>query len=140
MFKSEAELISDLLAAVPTIWGDQATSHPEIRCHDQARMDILVSTPTVLIAVEAKMSHWHRLITQAFLHRYCVDQIYIAIPADKLHDSIVVEAARFDIGVISVDNGSTRIVQGAGMNRPSKHIRRRILESRVRHDDSDVTI
>lgn len=129
LYTSEADLVSDLRLCVQELWGDEARSDVEVRCHDQARMDVLVSTPAMLIAVEAKISHGSRVLAQAFLHRYCVDQVYIALPTAKIKDELLREAARFDIGVISVSNGSARIVQPAGPAKPEPSIRSRILNN-----------
>ena len=72
-YKTEADLVAELRSNVPGLWGVNATSRTEVRCHDQASMDILVRTPTALIGIEAKLSDWNRVLTQAYLHRYCVD-------------------------------------------------------------------
>jgi len=125
-YKTEASLVSDLCRSVPELWGDEATRTTEVRCHDQARMDILVRTPSALIGVEAKLSHWSRLLAQAFLHRYCVDLVYVAFPAKGITEARLLEAARFDIGVIAIENGSTHIVQLAAAARPSKHLHQRL--------------
>lgn len=129
MYESEEDLVSDLRHHVTLLWGDDAKSNVEVRCHDRARMDLLVSTPNALIAVEAKLTRWGRALVQAFLHRYCADYVYIALPSEKIREHIVSEAHRFDIGVIAVGNGSTRIVQAAGPARPVSRIRHRILEA-----------
>ena len=84
MYTSEAEMVADLRRDVAELWGAQASSQVEVRCHDQARMDILVKTPSALFAVEAKLSHWGRLLAQAFLHQYCVDYVYVAIPVHQV--------------------------------------------------------
>ena len=128
IYKSEADLVSELRSSVSELWGSEATSRIEVRCHDQASMDLLVIAPTGLIAVEAKLSHWNRVIVQAFLHRYCVDLVYIAVPENTVTKSRLLEAAQFNLGVIAIANGSTRIVQEAGRAQPTGRIRRRILE------------
>jgi len=127
-YKTEACLVSDLCSRVSDLWGAEATSQTEVRCHDQARMDILVRTPATLIGIEVKLSHWNRLLAQAYLHRYCVDLVFVALPAKSVTEERRFEAARFDIGVIAIDNGSTHIVQEAGPAQPSKHLRQRLSE------------
>ncbi len=131
IYKTEASLIADLCSSVPRLWGDEATSTLEARCHDQARMDILVQTPAVLIGIEAKLSHWKRLLAQAYLHRYCTDLVFVALPYKGITEAKLHEAARFDIGVIAVANSSTRIVQEAARGYPSERLRQRLTESQL---------
>ena len=128
MYKTEASLVSELRNSVSDLWGDEATSRVEVRCHDQARMDVLVQTPTTLIGVEAKLSHWNRLLAQAYLHRYCVDLVFVAIPARSVTEARLLEAARFDIGVIAIADSSTSIVQNAAPARPSSRLRQRLAD------------
>ena len=109
-FCSEAELVAVLRDRVPDLWGSEALSEIEIRCHDQARVDLLVKTADARIAVEAKLSHWGRLIAQAYLHRYCADYRYIALPVGALTESTRLEASRFGIGIIVVDDLMAEIV------------------------------
>ena len=101
MFKTEADLVTVLRDNVPVLWGDDASSMVEVRCHDQASMDILVRTPTTLIGVEAKLSNWGRVLAQAYLHRYCVDYVYVAIPARGVTDERLVEAGRFGTSTVA---------------------------------------
>lgn len=128
MYNTEASLVSDLCDSVPHLWGPDATSRVEVRCHDQASMDVLVQTPVKLIGIEAKLSHWNRVLAQAYLHRYCVDLVFVALPADKITEARLLEAAWFDIGVIAVDNGSTHILQDADPARPVNRIRQRLVD------------
>ncbi len=130
-YETEASLVSDLCSSVSDLWGDEATSRVEVRCHDQASMDILVRTPTVLIGVEAKLSHWNRLLTQAYLHRYCVDLVFVALPVKGVTEARRLEAARFGIGVIAIDNGSTHIAQDAAPARPSRRLRQRLSDPQL---------
>ena len=131
IYKTEASLVSDLCRNVPELWGDEATSTIEVRCHDQASMDILVRTPTVLIGVEAKLSHWKRLLVQAYLHRYCVDLVFVALPAKGVTEARLCESARFDIGVIAIDKGLSHIVQEAVPGRPSERLRKRLCDPQL---------
>ena len=128
IYETEASLVSDLCDSVPGLWGCLATSVLEVSCHDQARMDVLVQTPSEFIGIEAKLSNWNRVLAQAYLHRYCVDLVFVALPANKVTDARLLEAARFDIGVIAVDNGSTRILQHAEPARPVSRIRQRLVD------------
>ena len=113
MYSTEAEMVADLRRDVTTLWGEDASSHTEVRCHDQARMDILIRTPTALYAVEVKLSHWGRLLAQAFLHQYCVDYVYAAIPVHQVTSERLVEARRYRVGVVAVSPDRTCIVQEA---------------------------
>lgn len=128
VYKTEASLVSELRNSVSDLWGDEAMSRVEVRCHDQASMDILVHTPTTLIGVEAKLSHWSRLLAQAYLHRYCVDYVFVALPANGVTEKRLLEAGRFDIGVIAVDSNSTSIKLEAARTRPSKRLRQRLAD------------
>lgn len=129
MYKTEASLVSDLLNYVPQLWGEQAVCKVEVRCHDQARMDLLVSTPSRLIGIEAKLSHWNRVLAQAYLHRYCVDLVFIAFPAERITEARRLEASRFDIGVIAVARDSADIVQEATLLQPGRRIRQMLADS-----------
>ena len=128
IYKREAELIDELLTCVTQLWGEDARITEEVHCHDQAHMDILVRTPDKLIAVEAKLSHWNRLIAQAYLNRYCVDYVYVAVPTNIVTARRLEEAVRFGIGVIEICNGSTQILQEPAQAQPATRIRERILE------------
>ncbi|MDE0268957.1 MAG: hypothetical protein OXI96_07980 [Acidimicrobiaceae bacterium] len=125
--------MTEFRAHVCELWGDLATSRIEVRCHGQASMDILVTTPTELIAVEAKLYHSRHLIVQAFLHRYCVDFVYIAVPEKRVIEARSSEAANFGIGVIAVANGSTRIIKEARRAKPTQRIRQRLIKSDVHY-------
>ena len=139
MYTTEHDLVAELRSYIPTLWGQEAQSRIEVRCHDQARMDILIVTPDDLIAVEAKLSHWSRLLGQAFLHRYCVDYVYVAMPASAISEQRLLEAQQFGIGVVSVANGSTTIVQRGERATPTPQIRDRIVASYAsRLDDQEV--
>ena len=127
MFKTEADLVTVLRDNVPVLWGDNASSMVEVRCHDQASMDVLVHTPSALVAVEAKLSDWARVVAQAYLHRYCVDYVYVAIPADRVTGVRLKEAARFGLGVIAVDGVYANIEKEAARARPAKRIRQRLV-------------
>ena len=131
MYNSEAEMVADLRRDVAELWGAEASSHVEVRCHDQARMDILVKTPSALFAVEAKLSHWGRLLAQAFLHQYCVDYVYVAILVHQVTPERLSEAARYRIGVVSVDTEGTCIVQQAIRTPPVTQIRDRLVNSNM---------
>lgn len=122
-YNTEASLVYDLCSRVSDLWGEDATSRVEVRCHDQARMDILVRTPPDLIGIEAKLSHWNRLVAQAYLHRYCVDFVFVAFPAKSLTEQRLRDAARFDLGVVAVDSSSTHIIQEAIRVQPSPRLR-----------------
>ena len=125
-YETEADLVADLRSAVPVLWGGDATSRVEVRCHDQASMDVLVTTPTALIAVEAKLANWGKVLVQAFMHRYCVDYTYVAMPAKAVTEGRLQEARRFGIGVIAVDNRQSSIQQEAARCQPADRIRRRL--------------
>ena len=126
MYKSEADMVADLRRDVAELWGSEARSRIEVRCHDQARMDILIETPSALYAVEAKLSHWGRLLAQAFLHHYCADYVYVAIPVHHVTPERLVEAGGYRIGVISVDLEGTCIVQQAIRTPPVRQIHERL--------------
>lgn len=129
IYKTEACLVSDLRSYVPQLWGELATSRVEVRCHDQARMDLLVWTPSTLIGIEAKLSHWNRVLAQAYLHRYCVDQVFVAFPAERITEARRLEASRFGIGVIAVARDSADIVQEASPLRTGRRIRQMLADS-----------
>lgn len=129
LYHSEKALVSDLRNHVHELWGDRAHSKVEVRCHDRARMDVSVQTPTSLVAVEAKLSNWNRLIAQAYLHRYCVDFIYVAIPENMVTQDRLDEAGRFSIGVILVANSSTQIIKTAVQRNPNMRICERIIKA-----------
>lgn len=126
MYCSEADMVADLRREAPRLWGAEANTKVEVRCHDRARMDVLVTTQTSLFAVEAKLSHWGRLLAQAFLHQYCVDYIYVAIPAHLVTPEKLIEAERYRIGVVGVDAGGTSIIQRAVRTPQVTHIRERL--------------
>lgn len=134
MYRTEAEVVRDLCSHVTDMWGHEARSAVEVRCHDQACMDILVSTQEDvlvgdLIAIETKLSDWNRVLAQAFLHKYCADYVFAALPASKINTERLTEAARFNIGVIAVDNSSTHIAQPASRMNPAWHIRSKLIDS-----------
>ncbi len=129
MYKTEACLVSDLLSHVTQLWGELANCKVEVPCHDQARMDLLVWTPSTLIGIEAKLSDWNRVLAQAYLHRYCVDQVFIAFPAERITEARRLEASRFDIGVIAVTRNSADIVQEAPPLRTGGRMRQMLADS-----------
>ncbi|MDE0269371.1 MAG: hypothetical protein OXI96_10160 [Acidimicrobiaceae bacterium] len=131
LYDSEKALVSELRNHVRELWGEHAHSKVEVPCHDQARMDVLVQTPTCLIAVEAKLSNWNRVVAQAYLHRYCADLVYIAVLENMITQDRLDEAGRFAIGVISVANGSTRIMRTAVQGHPNMRIRERIASTSI---------
>ena len=130
-YNTEADLVAELRSNVPAIWGDDAISLTEVWCHDQAHMDILVWTPTTLIAIEAKLTDWGQALAQAYLHRWCVDYSYVALPTKAVTEKRLTEARRFGIGVVAVDSTRADIRQKAARNRPAKQIWQR-LAGRVR--------
>ena len=105
----EADLVAEVCNSALDVWGPEAKVHPEVACHGQAHMDILVDAGSELIAVEAKLSHWSRVLAQAYLHRYCVDRTYVAIPEGMVTDSRLREAEHLDVGVLAVSNEGVRI-------------------------------
>lgn len=127
MFRYEDDMVEVLEASVPRLWGVDARYKAKVRCHDQATMDLFVATPALHVAIEAKLASWQRVLYQAYLHRYCVDQTFIAMPAPKLRPHIIEEAQYFDIGVISVDRESAVILAPSGPCRPVQRIRDRLL-------------
>ena len=144
-YNTEADLVAALRSNVPAIWGDDATSLTEVWCHDQAHMDILVWTPTTLIAIEAKLTDWGQALAQAYLHRWCVDYSYVALPTKAVTEARLAEARRFGIGVIAVDSTSADIRQKAGRNQPAERIRQRLdslgrkrVETLTIHDPSNT--
>ena len=90
-------------------------------------MDMLVTCEGTVIAVEAKLSHWGRVLAQAYLHRYCADYVYVAIPAHNVTAMKLRDAKRFGIGVVGVSNSSTRIIQAGVHAQPEARIRERLL-------------
>ncbi|MCY3786759.1 MAG: hypothetical protein OXG47_08565 [bacterium] len=127
MYPSESGLLAELMSHVPDIWGENASSAVEVHCHDQAHMDLLITCEGTVIAVEAKLSHWSRVLAQAYLHRYCADYVYVAIPAHNVTATKLHDAKRFGIGVVGVSNRATRIVQPAIQAQPEARIRERLL-------------
>ena len=121
-------MVEVLKASVPLLWGEGARHKAKVRCHDQATMDLLVVTPTLHVAIEAKLTAWQRVITQAWLHGFCADQTFIAMPASKLRPHIIEEARYFDIGVISVDREKALVLAPSGPCRPIQRIRDRLLQ------------
>ena len=109
-FATERHLVDTLVAAVPALWGPEARCAVEVRCHDQATMDLAVNTVDGMIAVEAKLTAWRRVLAQAWLHQYCADYCYIAMPADAIPDAAVAEARQHGLGVVAVTPTSSRIV------------------------------
>ena len=120
-------MLADLMNHVPDLWGENASSAVEVHCHDQAHMDMLVTCEGRVIAVEAKLSHWSRVLAQAYLHRYCADYVYVAIPAHNVTEMKLRDAERFGIGVVGVSNSSTRIIQPGIQTQPEARIRERLL-------------
>jgi len=127
VYPSESAMLAELIDHVPELWGENANSTVEVHCHDQAHMDMLVTCEGTVIAVEAKLAHWSRVLAQAYLHRYCADYVYVAIPARNVTAMKLRDAERFGIGVVGVSNSSTRIIQEGIHAQPEARIRDRLL-------------
>ena len=127
-FTSERELVIDVQASIRSIWGADALCHREVACHGQAHADLLVSADGELIAIEVKRSHWNRVLKQAYLHRYCVDRSYVAVPDVMLTEARLAEARHFDIGVLAVSDSGVRIVAEANRMSICRQHRARLVD------------
>lgn len=58
---------------------------------------------TSLMAVELKLRDWRRGIAQAGRYRLFAERSYVALPADRISDSLIVEARRNRVGVLAVN-------------------------------------
>lgn len=125
-FESEAQFVSNLRCHLDSLWGPGLIIRNEVRCHGQACMDLLIQADEDLIAVEAKLSHWDRLLAQAYLHRYCVDRTYAAIPAAMLTEDRLHEAAKLQVGVIVASGYDVSVAIEADRTVPCVEIRNRL--------------
>ena len=127
-YSSEAEFVAKLRPHLDSIWGPGLIIYNEVPCHGQARMDLLILAGAELIAVEAKLSHWDRLLAQAYLHRYCVDRTYAAIPAAMLTEDRLQEANSLQVGVIVVSEFTASVAVEARKTEPCVEIRNRLAD------------
>lgn len=127
-FASERDLVTDVQASIESIWGPDALCHSEVACHGQAHVDLLVSAGGELIAIEVKRSHWSRVLKQAYLHRYCADRSYVAIPEMMLTEERLAEARHFDIGVLAVSESGVRIATEASRMKICRQHRMRLVK------------
>lgn len=55
-----------------------------------------------LTAVELKLRDWRRAIAQAGRYRLWAERSYVALPADRVNNAVIAEAARNRVGVLAV--------------------------------------
>lgn len=60
-----------------------------------------------LVAVELKLRDWRRAIAQAGRYRLFAEQSYVALPATRVTEVVLVEARRNQVGVLSVEDDTT---------------------------------
>jgi len=65
-----------------------------------------------VIAIEAKVSNWHRAIQQATSYTLCADRVYLALWHEFAHRVDIRLLERYGIGLLSVD-GKVEILQHA---------------------------
>lgn len=132
MPRTEAQLVDSLGMLLARKWLVRALG-TEVRSHGRCRTDLcaLISesrrTPDqLLIGIEAKLTDWARAVGQAALNRYAVDLAYIAMPAGRTPDALLVEAARHGVGVLAVGRRSLDVVLAAALSQPDMTLHARI--------------
>lgn len=125
-YESEEQLVDDIQKSAWHLWNNVVAVETEVACHDQARMDVLVQTDSCLIAIEAKLHNWNRVLAQAFLHRYCAHYTYVAVPRSLATMVRLEEAENHSIGVITIEDGVGAIVVEAPMGEPCQRISARL--------------
>jgi hypothetical protein len=124
--RQEQTIVDSLLGHLPRAW-HSAFAYTEIPSYGRARTDVVVQLSRTLVAIEVKRTAWSRALVQALLNRHLYDQSYIALWHSQVHQRVLVNAARWGIGVISVSESASRIVQPAVRGNPDPESRRRLL-------------
>ena len=75
------------------------------------------------VGVEAKLDDWRRCLTQAFSHRYYVDESYIALPCDRLGALDLALVKKRGVGVLSVSRAGVVPLLPANRNAANKEKR-----------------
>jgi len=70
-----------------------------------------------LIAVEAKLNDWKRVLSQAFTRLFYVDKSYIAVPENTVNKIDIEILKRDGIGLISVDGHAKIILEARKSNK-----------------------
>lgn len=100
----------------------------EVRSHGRARIDLLLWDGECLIGIEAKLRDWNKAIGQAALNRQCVDRSYVAMCSQNVTTTLLAEAARFGLGVMSVDAEGATVALHPDHGDPIPELRHRIFE------------
>lgn len=56
-----------------------------------------------MVAIEVKISHWNKALTQAIIYKLGTDQVYIAIWHEFIHRVNIKELKKFGIGLIEIN-------------------------------------
>ena len=82
-----------------------------------------------MVAIEVKISHWNKALSQAIIYKLCTDQVYIAIWHQYIHRVNKEELRKYGIGLIEI-NGKAVVKQ-----KPRKMKK---IQSDVRNDLMDL--
>jgi hypothetical protein len=127
--ESEVDLVESILRHARRRYGRSAVCALELRSHGRAKTDLVVYYSGQVIAIEAKLQQWRRVIVQAVLNTYYADESYVALCERYVSQHVIDEAARFQIGVIAVAGKKVRVVQPAGPLTPNRVLRTRMVEA-----------
>ncbi len=126
---SEEALVASILRDARRRYGPSAVCALELRAHGRAKTDLVVYASGRVIAFEAKLQHWKRVILQAVLNTYYADESYVALYERCVTDQVLAEAARFRLGVIAVDGKCVRIAHPASALSPNPILRTRVVDA-----------
>lgn len=130
---SERAIVDSFTQALPQPWRGSFVLR-EVPSHGRAHTDVVILLSRQMVGVEVKRTAWSRALVQAVLNRHTYDASYIALWHLKVNQRVLVDAARWGIGVVSIEGGRSRIVQRATLGRPDPETRRRMrsmLEARA---------
>ncbi len=126
---TESDLVNRLAQGLPTLYGADPPHAFEVRSHGSARTDLCILNGSELVAVEAKLSHWRRAIAQASLNRCYADRSFIALHSGVISAQVLLEAQRWQIGVIAVADDHVVIRANAPRAQPDLQLREQVLAS-----------
>lgn len=129
---SEADLVDAIARLFRRQWPVRALAL-EVRSHGRCRTDasMLVGgphgAPRLLVGIEAKLADRARAVAQAAMNRYCVDASFVAMPAGRVTDVLLADAARHGVGVLAVSARRLDVALPALTGSPDPALRDRVL-------------
>lgn len=130
---SEAGLVTAIAHRLRNDWPIRAIGL-EVRSHGRARTDICVRIRDLhealgndlIVGIEVKLTDWSRALGQAALNRYAADASMIAMPVNRLNETILQAAEGYGIGVLALGPRAVEVVVAATPSYPDATLRARM--------------